>query len=94
MAQVEDEPMLGHGTCLPDGSGPQAAEEAPVQLTEEEIKKSEEDFKVCYSTVLQHDAALLLSLQLCTLDSFALAMCTMCKYLLHESASMCTVYPD
>ena len=39
--------MLGHGTCLPDGTGPQPVEEAPVQLTEEEIKKSEEDFKVC-----------------------------------------------
>lgn len=48
--------MLRHGTCLPDGKGPQ---EAPVQLTDEEIKKSEEDFKVCYTTVLQHDAVVL-----------------------------------
>ena len=46
MVQVGDEPMTGHGTCLPDQEGPQPAE--AVELTEEEIKKSAEDFKVCH----------------------------------------------
>lgn len=50
VAQVEDAPMLGNGTCLPDGDGPQPADAA--QLTEEEIKKSEEDFKVCRAIAL------------------------------------------
>ena len=47
--QVEDGPMLGYGTCLPEGGPPEAVNGDSSMTAEEQaekLKQGQDDFKV------------------------------------------------